>query len=661
MSDLDTALARAEAMFRLRRHQDAVELLTPLVASHPENAEVAFTLGDAHRLLDNYEQSRHYASEALARDPGSTDGMALLSLVSLELNDLETADRVSQQLLTHEPHTYRASFIGARVTITGWGLASEAVFPKRSVLDAYQQRTDKLVATLLEEYPHAAGTHITHALQLNNIYGRDKAAIAAIKRALTIDPENADAIRILAAFTQSTANSIRLARASLAIDPQNEHAVALACGAAGTAMRRIQFWLLPLTLMVSVLTREWVVLKLAVLIIGLILIAVQFRSEAADGQPLSAAQRRLYRRVRPKRWFGWWLSCGAVIVFNFVIAFTSSPDLTTPLGLMGLIIAVLGGLAYAARGVIVSWRNSKTSRARLQAVAGDETPEQKRTRLKDRTRLQRKNALFVAAPFVLILIILVTRWYSEPEAPEHNGYFTPGMGVLTESVTFRVTVAEGTANYSYRGTHGGKNIDGTATIDSAQQSTVSESVAIDRGSRDFSVLVTSDSADANVTVGCEIEIGGIVTVQQTGAGSVTCDLAAPVETTSATQVLVADNFESLRYAVGDCLTLTTTTTTTSSALVDCATEHDAQVISLTPYTQSNTPSGDNSMNPTNADALCTGDAFTAFIGVPFKESELGTAALYPGATARVLAESNVACLVQSSEGQTTGSLQNASR
>lgn len=108
--------------------------------------------------------------------------------------------------------------------------------------------------------------------------------------------------------------------------------------------------------------------------------------------------------------------------------------------------------------------------------------------------------------------------------------------------------------------------------------------------------------------------------------------------------------------VGDCFTFLDGASNPS--LSPCDQEHFGEVFHEVPY-------GDGSSDVTaliaQAEEQCVGEAFTAFIGRPHPESELGVSMIYADGDGVRAPEGSLLCTVGPMEGMVTGTLKGADR
>lgn len=107
--------------------------------------------------------------------------------------------------------------------------------------------------------------------------------------------------------------------------------------------------------------------------------------------------------------------------------------------------------------------------------------------------------------------------------------------------------------------------------------------------------------------------------------------------------------------IGDCLNdLSAPDEVTSVPIVDCAEPHDTEVFARTDSTSSEFP-GDAALSA-ELTTFCEGDAFTAFVGIPYADSIYATSGYFPTAGSWGNGDRELLCTIGDPSGQTTGSL-----
>ncbi|MFC4223716.1 CD225/dispanin family protein [Lysinibacter cavernae] len=265
---------------------------------------------------------------------------------------------------------------------------------------------------------------------------------------------------------------------------------------------------------------------------------------------------------------------------------------------------------------------------------------------------------------ILVIVTLgIATTLATPDEPTPT-YSEVSADGPTNEIVFTLTVDEGTATHDFTGILGGTDFENYDLPDSEFESSLTKTILIDKDSEDFTVNVSS--ATPGATVSCEFTVDGELQTKQTAVDSTYCSFyteiegdAKPTETPAATpsESPTSSAFTAPSFAVGDCLTTVTTNAGTSSTKADCAGAHDGQVTHVETLPEGDYP-GDEALTA-QADSICSGDAFTNFVGVPFAYSDLAGSYMYPKALNWMMGDREITCLVHVAEGQTTGSLQNA--
>ncbi|MCU1408677.1 MAG: hypothetical protein JWM23_757 [Microbacteriaceae bacterium] len=113
-----------------------------------------------------------------------------------------------------------------------------------------------------------------------------------------------------------------------------------------------------------------------------------------------------------------------------------------------------------------------------------------------------------------------------------------------------------------------------------------------------------------------------------------------------------------QVAVGECVNASADTLLRDLTLVDCASEHDWEVYSVTRIPGEEYPGDDAAAAA--AEAGCA-SAFEPFAGIPYERSALDYAAVTPDSAAWDDGDQSAVCLVGDSSGRVGGSLAGAGR
>ncbi|QIK63486.1 hypothetical protein G7068_09955 [Leucobacter viscericola] len=272
------------------------------------------------------------------------------------------------------------------------------------------------------------------------------------------------------------------------------------------------------------------------------------------------------------------------------------------------------------------------------------------------------NILILAAVVASAPQDLASQSPTKDEIPSYSASMADGP---TNKVVIRLTVDKGSARSTFSGTLGGKEFENADQSDNEFKKSFTKTILVDKDSKDFTIDVLADTYGAKVT--CELEVDGVVVGKNVGTGTTYCDMYMTVNDDSASADDASSNdsssggiFAMPKYAVGDCINTTTNAGgQVTSEKVDCAGEHDGQVTHVETLPDGDYPGEEAISNQANT--VCTGDAFTSFIGIPFTDSTLSGSFMYPQSVSWTVGDRDITCLVHEAEGKTTGSLQGAAR
>ncbi|WBB65083.1 tetratricopeptide repeat protein [Micromonospora sp. WMMD812] len=210
MSDAGIAAQeRAVALMRVRRHAEAAKLLRDLLADQPEHAGVLLQLARCHRILGQLAEAMRLVDRALGFAAAQQHLLVEKARILLAAGHPAHAAAAAQQALERAPRTWEAH-----------GLLAEALLalgnPNRVV--AARRHAD----TALELAPQVPDVHLLDA-RLHARMGRLRAARAACRQALALDPTYEPALSQLALLDAGQDRAGRAARGfsdALAADPQ---------------------------------------------------------------------------------------------------------------------------------------------------------------------------------------------------------------------------------------------------------------------------------------------------------------------------------------------------------------------------------------------------------------------------------------------------------
>jgi len=215
---VDAELGRSEALFKMERTDAAVEVLNALVRDYPQLSSVYSALGDAQRRLENYEEAVAAYSDALALVDQTRERSWFLFYVRGISNDsldnwIEAEADFRQALLLQPDQPQVLNYLGYSLVEQRRNLDEALDMIERAValrpdsgyiVDSlgwvlYRLgRFDEAVAPMERAVELEANDSIIND-HLGDVYwmvGRTREAEFQWSRALSFDPEPADADRI---------------------------------------------------------------------------------------------------------------------------------------------------------------------------------------------------------------------------------------------------------------------------------------------------------------------------------------------------------------------------------------------------------------------------------------------------------------------------------
>ena len=128
---------------------------------------------------------------------------------------------------------------------------------------------------------------------------------------------------------------------------------------------------------------------------------------------------------------------------------------------------------------------------------------------------------------------------------------------------------------------------------------------------------------------------------------------------SGTPTAENDNADVFSIKVGDCLNdATASGTVTTAPIVPCSKPHDSEAYKSITMTDGDFPGTD--AVKAQADQGC-GDAFPAFVGIPFNDSKLDISYYFPTSDSWANGDREILCTVYDDGVKTTGTLKDAKR
>lgn len=354
MSEREAAMSRAATLIDLGRYQDAIELLGEVVATEPGNAAALSSLSFAYLSALEPQRAVEFAQRAVYAAPDSAQALNILAWSSMQLPDLDAAAAAADSLLRLEPQSLRALAASARVATMMWRSLLDSPLPDPEAMQQRRDQADTMVARLHELYPNDVATHVADGYRLVNIYGDNENGVEAFRRALLIDPNNAETIRMLGDASLRPMDGLKYARMALAQDPDNKLALNAAALVAGTAMHNIVMFQIPASLVGGLLVLLGAgtfgrVVFLILAILGGLISAIYFGANAG----FSKAQRLIYRRVHPSRWYAWWGAVAGIVLLDiFFFGVTAPPLAVTALAWSMIVVGVAIALAVFGPGFV---------------------------------------------------------------------------------------------------------------------------------------------------------------------------------------------------------------------------------------------------------------------------------------------------------------------
>jgi len=201
VDEINDGLARARALCDLKRFDDAVAVLTPLIARDPERCQAWCLLAQAQLGTGAKVRALETATQAVRVGPDDEWAHRLKSIAHLRSNQYEEAIREAREAVRIAPHSWQCHIQLAQALVKTGDSYAEA----RATAD----RARALA-------PLQAETHVTVGI-VAAAAGRRDDAESALRRALALDPDNSTAHHELARLEtnhRSLANAFGLARAA---------------------------------------------------------------------------------------------------------------------------------------------------------------------------------------------------------------------------------------------------------------------------------------------------------------------------------------------------------------------------------------------------------------------------------------------------------------
>ncbi len=197
----------AAVLRALKRTQEAVQPLRTAVALSPQDAQMAFNLGNALRDLGQNEAAAEAYEKAVALKPQMAQAHFNLGTVQQDLGRLAQSERSLRQAVLYAP-AHAAAHSNLATTLQALGRRDEA-------LKNYQRA--------LKVEPHNPALHFNLADLLHDL-GRLSEAQTACRQALQLDPDMANAHSLMGTILKDLGQinaALASYRKALALAPDN--------------------------------------------------------------------------------------------------------------------------------------------------------------------------------------------------------------------------------------------------------------------------------------------------------------------------------------------------------------------------------------------------------------------------------------------------------
>lgn len=187
--DLDGVLQRAELLTDTDRHQEALRLVTPALAVHPDDPRPHLAASLAHLGIDGgAPEALRHAQEAARLLPQGEHAYRLQALAFLKLKRPREASHVARRAVELEPDVWQTHYIYAHTLLN----------------DPFtQEQAGRAAAEARRLAPHQPAVHLLAARTYLDGGGRATkeerlAAEGHIREALRLDPQSSEAAHELA-------------------------------------------------------------------------------------------------------------------------------------------------------------------------------------------------------------------------------------------------------------------------------------------------------------------------------------------------------------------------------------------------------------------------------------------------------------------------------
>ena len=201
------ALARAELLISLGRHDEALSTLAPTLREEPDNSYALCLAAQANLQLDRPEAARRAAEAAIKADPSSEWPFRLMSIALRESGDSAEAVEMAMRSVKMEPNLWEPRAILAIAL---------------SELKASRHRAKRVAESAVSIAPQEPQAHFVVGLVADRL-GRQGDAENAYRRALKLNPQHAAARNNLSVILSRRGDYIGAARGfteAAVVDPR---------------------------------------------------------------------------------------------------------------------------------------------------------------------------------------------------------------------------------------------------------------------------------------------------------------------------------------------------------------------------------------------------------------------------------------------------------
>jgi len=183
--DADLAGMLAELYSKMGKHDKAVPILEKLLRAYPQNEELRARLAVGYLMLNRLAEAERMVKDLQRSNPNATELFFLMGMINFRKNNAKAALRDLQKVIQQDPnHALAHYYIG------------ELYFRQKRWRDALTAYQRSALANPQDADPYASMCMCYLAL------GNNAEALAALKRAIQIDPNNQLALRIAAELSK---------------------------------------------------------------------------------------------------------------------------------------------------------------------------------------------------------------------------------------------------------------------------------------------------------------------------------------------------------------------------------------------------------------------------------------------------------------------------